>query len=35
MYGRGLLIVSQLACEWGISGDSQTGRTAWFEIACP
>lgn len=31
-HGRGLLIVSRLANDWGIVGDGQTGRTAWFEL---
>jgi hypothetical protein len=31
-HGRGLLIVSHLATNWGIIGDGQTGRTAWFEL---
>jgi serine/threonine-protein kinase RsbW len=31
-HGRGLLIVSHLATDWGIVGDGQTGRTAWFEL---
>jgi serine/threonine-protein kinase RsbW len=31
-HGRGLLIVSRLANYWGIVGDGQTGRTAWFEL---
>jgi hypothetical protein len=30
-----LFIVSQLASNWGISGDSQAGRTVWFELDCP
>lgn len=30
-HGRGLLIVSRLALNWGISGDDCTGRIAWFE----
>lgn len=34
-HGRGLVIVSQLAPDWGFSGDSETGWTVWFEIACP
>ena len=33
-HGRGLLIVSQLASDWGISGDDQAGWIVWFEIAC-
>lgn len=33
--GRGLLIVSNLAREWGRHGDSATGWTVWFEIECP
>jgi serine/threonine-protein kinase RsbW len=31
-HGRGLPIVSRLATDWGIAGDGQTGRTAWFEL---
>lgn len=31
-HGRGLLIVSQLADNWGTSGGSRDGRTAWFEL---
>ena len=31
-HGRGLLSVSRLAADWGIVGDDQTGRTAWFEL---
>jgi serine/threonine-protein kinase RsbW len=34
-HGRGLLIVSQLASDWGISGDGHTGWTVWFEMAGP
>ena len=34
-HGHGLHIVSQLACAWGITGDSATGRTVWFELECP
>lgn len=34
-HGRGLFIVSQLASDWGISGDGRAGWTVWFEIACP
>ena len=34
-HGRGLFIVSQLASDWGISGDRHGGRTVWFEISCP
>jgi anti-sigma regulatory factor (Ser/Thr protein kinase) len=34
-HGRGLFIVSQLASDWGISGDGRGGWTVWFEIACP
>lgn len=33
-HGHGLHIVSQLACAWGITGDSTTGRTVWFELEC-
>lgn len=31
-HGRGLLIVASLARNWGITGDSHTGWTVWFEI---
>jgi two-component sensor histidine kinase len=34
-HGRGLLIVSRLAADWGIAGDGLTSRTAWFELAWP
>jgi anti-sigma regulatory factor (Ser/Thr protein kinase) len=34
-HGRGLLIVRQLARDFGISGDNRTSRTVWFELACP
>jgi len=34
-HGRGLLIVSQLATDWGVSGNCQAGWIVWFEIACP
>jgi serine/threonine-protein kinase RsbW len=34
-HGRGLVIVSQLAPDWGFSGDSETGWTVWFETAGP
>ena len=30
-HGHGLHIVSQLAHAWGITGDSDTGWTVWFE----
>ena len=30
-HGHGLHIVSQLARAWGITGDSDTGWTVWFE----
>ena len=33
-HGRGLFIVSQLASDWGISGDGLAGWIVWFEIAC-
>jgi anti-sigma regulatory factor (Ser/Thr protein kinase) len=33
-HGRGLLIVGHLARNWGITGDSHTGWTVWFEITC-
>jgi len=33
--GRGLFIVSQLARDWGRTGDSETGWTVWFEMDCP
>ena len=32
-HGHGLHIISQLAHAWGISGDSDTGWTVWFEAA--
>jgi DNA-binding XRE family transcriptional regulator len=32
-HGRGLLIVSRLARDWGRMGDGATGWTVWFEIA--
>jgi len=32
-HGRGLLIVSCLTRDWGISGGSETGWNVWFEIA--
>ena len=31
--GRGLLVVSRLANNWGRTGDENTGWTLWFEIA--
>jgi anti-sigma regulatory factor (Ser/Thr protein kinase) len=31
-HGRGLLIVAQLAHDWGRSGDGTTGWTVWFTI---
>jgi len=31
-HGRGLLIVAQLADDWGRNGDSATGWTVWFQI---
>jgi anti-sigma regulatory factor (Ser/Thr protein kinase) len=34
-HGRGLLIVSQLASDWGVTGNCQAGWIVWFEIACP
>lgn len=33
--GRGLLIVSQLATTWDISGDGTSTRTVWFEVTRP
>lgn len=33
-HGRGLLIVAQLAHDWGRAGDSETGWIVWFEIDC-
>jgi serine/threonine-protein kinase RsbW len=33
--GHGLHIISQLARTWGITGDSGTGWTVWFEADCP
>jgi anti-sigma regulatory factor (Ser/Thr protein kinase) len=32
--GRGLLIVDQLARDWGRTGDDQAGWTTWFEMEC-
>ena len=32
LHGRGLLIVGQLACDWGRTGDSATGWTVWFTM---
>ncbi|MDX6392264.1 MAG: hypothetical protein QOJ73_3327 [Streptosporangiaceae bacterium] len=34
-HGRGLLIVASLARDWGVTGDSHTGWTVWFEIDGP
>jgi anti-sigma regulatory factor (Ser/Thr protein kinase) len=31
-HGRGLLIVAQLAREWGRAGDSTTGWAVWFDM---
>jgi serine/threonine-protein kinase RsbW len=31
-HGRGLLIVAQLASEWGRTGDSESGWRVWFEL---
>lgn len=33
--GRGLLVVSRLAQNWGCTGDENAGWTLWFEIGCP
>jgi serine/threonine-protein kinase RsbW len=33
-HGRGLLIVSRLARDWGRGGDSAAGWIVWFEIDC-
>jgi len=33
-HGRGLLIVTRLAHDWGRAGDSETGWTVWFEMDC-
>lgn len=33
-HGRGLLIVSRLADDWGRSGGPATGWTMWFEMDC-
>lgn len=33
-HGRGLLIVSELAREWGRAGGPVSGWTVWFEIEC-
>jgi serine/threonine-protein kinase RsbW len=32
--GRGLLIVDQLARNWGRTGNDQTGWTIWFKMEC-
>ena len=32
--GRGLLIVDQMARDWGRTGDDQAGWTVWFEMEC-
>jgi anti-sigma regulatory factor (Ser/Thr protein kinase) len=32
LHGRGLLIVSQLARDWGRHGSSAAGWTVWFEM---
>jgi serine/threonine-protein kinase RsbW len=34
-HGHGLHIVSQLASNWGVTGDSGMGWIVWFDIACP
>jgi anti-sigma regulatory factor (Ser/Thr protein kinase) len=34
-HGRGLLIVDQLARDWGRSGGSVAGWTVWFECDVP
>jgi serine/threonine-protein kinase RsbW len=34
-HGRGLHVVSQLAHAWGITGNSHTGWTVWFECGRP
>jgi anti-sigma regulatory factor (Ser/Thr protein kinase) len=34
-HGRGLLIVGQLARDWGRAGDSATGWSVWFEMDVP
>ena len=31
-HGRGLLVVSRLATNWGRTGDENSGWTLWFEI---
>lgn len=33
-HGRGLAIVRKLAHAWGVSADSDGGRTFWFEVDC-
>jgi anti-sigma regulatory factor (Ser/Thr protein kinase) len=33
--GRGLLVVAQLARDWGRTGDQRAGWTVWFEIEAP
>jgi serine/threonine-protein kinase RsbW len=32
--GRGLLIVDQLTCNWGRTGNDRAGWTTWFEMEC-
>lgn len=32
--GRGLLIVHQLTCDWGRTGNDRAGWTTWFEMEC-
>jgi serine/threonine-protein kinase RsbW len=34
-HGRGLLIISRLASDWGIVGDGEINRIVWFELASP
>ena len=33
-HGRGLLIVGQLARDWGRTGSDTAGWTVWFEVEC-
>lgn len=32
-HGRGLLIVSRLASNWGVTGDGEINRIVWFELS--
>ncbi|MFC8100610.1 ATP-binding protein [Streptomyces sp. NPDC057363] len=33
--GRGLLLVSALACRWGVAPRSPSGKSVWAELRCP